>query len=278
MLGHQRPVVVHAVHQGTVVANAHGDLLSGWTSILAQVGPYPRGHEWVFAANRICCILYTELPPMAAQLVKLESAPDLVDQVYRSLLDAISEGSLAPGERITQEDIAEKLAVSRQPVLQALRLLKKDGFVLDAPGRGVLVAPLDADWMSQGVPGARRARCAGRAAGCGAALPARPQADRGRPQGRARPQRQGHDRCRHGLSQRDLCRFRQPADRAERAPALAPPAPCDGRGAAAVSAARGGVGRTRGDRRGHRGGRRRPRRPTDRTAQPARRAKTWPSG
>ena len=49
---------------------------------------------------------------MAAELVKLETAPDLVDQVYRSLLDAISEGSLKPGERITQEDIAEKLAVS----------------------------------------------------------------------------------------------------------------------------------------------------------------------
>ena len=84
---------------------------------------------------------------MPAQLVKLVTSPDLVDQVYRSLLDAISEGSLAPGQRLTQEDIAEKLAVSRQPVLQALRLLKQDGFVLDAPGRGVLVAPLDADWM-----------------------------------------------------------------------------------------------------------------------------------
>ena len=86
---------------------------------------------------------------MSAQLVKLEAAPDLVEQVYTSLLDAICDGSLAPGERLTQEDIAERLAVSRQPVLQALRLLKKDGFVLDAPGRGVLVAPLDADWIAQ---------------------------------------------------------------------------------------------------------------------------------
>jgi DNA-binding GntR family transcriptional regulator len=84
---------------------------------------------------------------MAAQLLKLESAPDLVEQVYSRLLDAISEGSLAPGERITQEDIAARLAVSRQPVLQALRLLKRDGLVLDAPGRGVLVAPLDVQWM-----------------------------------------------------------------------------------------------------------------------------------
>ncbi|SDM85897.1 GntR family transcriptional regulator [Polaromonas sp. JS666] len=80
---------------------------------------------------------------MPSQLIKIESTPDLVDQVYRNLLDAISEGSLAPGARITQEEIAVQLAVSRQPVLQALRLLKKDGFVLDAPGRGVLVAPLD---------------------------------------------------------------------------------------------------------------------------------------
>jgi DNA-binding GntR family transcriptional regulator len=82
---------------------------------------------------------------MTAQLVKLDAAPDLVDRVYRSLLDAICDGSLAPGQRITQEDIASQLAVSRQPVLQALRLLKNDGFVLDAPGRGLQVAPLDAD-------------------------------------------------------------------------------------------------------------------------------------
>ena len=78
---------------------------------------------------------------MTAQLVSLQAAPDLVERVYRSLLDAISEGSLAPGARITQEEIAAQLAVSRQPVLQALRLLKKDGLVQDAPGRGILVAP-----------------------------------------------------------------------------------------------------------------------------------------
>lgn len=86
---------------------------------------------------------------MTFQLIKIESAPDLVDQVYNSLLDAISDGSLAPGARIMQENIAAQLAVSRQPVLQALRLLKKDGFVLDAPGRGVLVAPLEVNWLAQ---------------------------------------------------------------------------------------------------------------------------------
>ncbi len=86
---------------------------------------------------------------MAPKLIKIESTPDMVEQVYASLLDAISDGSLQPGARIMQEDIAEQLAVSRQPVLQALRMLRKDGFVLDAPGRGVLVAPLDVTTLVQ---------------------------------------------------------------------------------------------------------------------------------
>jgi DNA-binding GntR family transcriptional regulator len=84
---------------------------------------------------------------MPAQLLKLDAAPDLVERVYQSLRDAIDDGSLAPGQRLTQEEIAAQLAVSRQPVLQALRLLKKEGFVIDAPGRGLLVAPLEADRM-----------------------------------------------------------------------------------------------------------------------------------
>ena len=86
---------------------------------------------------------------MTASLVKLQSTPDLVERVYHALLDAISEGSLAPGARFTQEEIAEQLDVSRQPVHEALRLLKKDGLVLDAPGRGVIVAPLDPVWIAQ---------------------------------------------------------------------------------------------------------------------------------
>jgi DNA-binding GntR family transcriptional regulator len=84
---------------------------------------------------------------MLSTLTKIQSRPDLVDEVYKSLLDAISDGSLAPGMRITQEEIAERLAVSRSPVLQALRLLKKDGLVQDAPGRGIVIADMDPEWI-----------------------------------------------------------------------------------------------------------------------------------
>ncbi len=76
-------------------------------------------------------------------LSKIPGRTDYVEAVYKSLIDAISAGTLAPGERITQEDLAEQLNVSRSPVLQALRLLKKDGLLEEAPGRGLVVARLD---------------------------------------------------------------------------------------------------------------------------------------
>lgn len=109
---------------------------------------------------------------MTPQFKKIPVRPDYVDEVYRVLLDAISDGSLAPGTRLTQEDIAEQFAVSRSPVLQALRLLKKDGLVQDAPGRGVLVAPLDIEWTSHlyQVRGALDALAAKLAAERGAAI------------------------------------------------------------------------------------------------------------
>ena len=90
----------------------------------------------------------TQSPFMNAKLQRVQTRPDYVDEVYKALLDAISDGSLAPGSRITQEEIAEQMHISRSPVLQALRLLKKDGFVQDAPGRGVLVTPLTVESIS----------------------------------------------------------------------------------------------------------------------------------
>ena len=69
--------------------------------------------------------------------------------MYQRLLNAICDGDLAPGARLTQEELAAMLDVSRQPVLQALRMLKKDGFVVDAGRRGLMVLPLGAQTISQ---------------------------------------------------------------------------------------------------------------------------------
>lgn len=77
------------------------------------------------------------LKPVAVQ-------PDLVNQVYVSLRDAICEGHLKPGERLNQDQLAGRLHVSRQPVVQAIQLLKSQGFVRDTGRRGVEIAPLSA--------------------------------------------------------------------------------------------------------------------------------------
>jgi len=74
--------------------------------------------------------------------------PNLVDQVKDALLEEITSGKLSPGERIIQEQIAQALGVSRQPVQQALLLLRNQGVLKDAGGRGLIVAPLDADHVA----------------------------------------------------------------------------------------------------------------------------------
>ena len=75
----------------------------------------------------------------------LSFAPNLVAQVRDAILGEITAGRVAPGERIIQEQIAKSLNVSRQPVQQALLLLRSEGVLKEAPGRGLIVAPLVGD-------------------------------------------------------------------------------------------------------------------------------------
>ena len=78
---------------------------------------------------------------------ELAAHPNLVEQVQEAILSEISAGRLAPGARIIQEQIAQELGVSRQPVQQALLLLRNKGVLCAAPGRGLIVAPLDLDYV-----------------------------------------------------------------------------------------------------------------------------------
>lgn len=59
----------------------------------------------------------------------LSGRKSLTDEVHDRLVDALCSGALPPGTPLRQEAIAEELNVSRQPVLQALGLLRRDGLV-----------------------------------------------------------------------------------------------------------------------------------------------------
>lgn len=73
----------------------------------------------------------------------LKPQKTLVERVYESILDAICDGSLPAGARVTQDELAARLEVSRQPVMTALGLLKQQGFLVERGRRGLQVAPAD---------------------------------------------------------------------------------------------------------------------------------------
>ncbi len=73
----------------------------------------------------------------------LKPQKTLVERVYESILDAICDGSLAAGTRVTQDELAARLEVSRQPVMTALGMLKQQGFLIERGRRGLRVAPAD---------------------------------------------------------------------------------------------------------------------------------------
>jgi DNA-binding GntR family transcriptional regulator len=76
-------------------------------------------------------------------MIPLDLAPNLIDQVYARILEAITDRTLLPGQRIRQNELAEKLGVSRQPVSHALHLLHRQGLVAESGRRGFEVTGLD---------------------------------------------------------------------------------------------------------------------------------------
>ena len=61
---------------------------------------------------------------------------------YSLILEAVDRGDLAPGQRLVETELAERLGVSRTPVREALQRLEAHG-VVTREGRSLKVATLD---------------------------------------------------------------------------------------------------------------------------------------
>ena len=79
----------------------------------------------------------------------IQPGPQIGETVYGAILNAICDGVLPPDERMVQDELAQRLGVSRQPVHQALQQLRKEGFLTETGRRGLVVAPLDLDFARQ---------------------------------------------------------------------------------------------------------------------------------
>jgi DNA-binding GntR family transcriptional regulator len=92
-----------------------------------------------------------ELWPPAAnrgnnRMQALEQSKTLIDRAYEVILDALCDGTFKPGERLTQEDIAARLNVSRQPITHALAVLKSQGFLISGR-RGLIVTNVEPGFL-----------------------------------------------------------------------------------------------------------------------------------
>jgi DNA-binding GntR family transcriptional regulator len=78
---------------------------------------------------------------------QVQNQPTLVEQVVNAIVSEIVDGELPANARLIQDELARAYGVSRQPVQQALLLLRERGMVREAPGRGLIVSPLDVDFV-----------------------------------------------------------------------------------------------------------------------------------
>jgi DNA-binding GntR family transcriptional regulator len=65
------------------------------------------------------------------------------ETAFDRLRDEIRQGRLAPGSRLTETEIAQRLNISRTPVREAIRRLEAEGLVQHLPRAGAVVRQLD---------------------------------------------------------------------------------------------------------------------------------------
>ena len=66
------------------------------------------------------------------------------EAAYSHLRDSILQGTLLPGSRISEPNLAEQLGISRTPVREALQRLSQEGLVELTPAKGARVRVLTA--------------------------------------------------------------------------------------------------------------------------------------
>lgn len=70
------------------------------------------------------------------QLVESSTA---AHQAYRYIKERVISGQYTPGMRLTEEQLAREIGISRTPIREAVRLLMSDGFLLFTPNVGTFV-------------------------------------------------------------------------------------------------------------------------------------------
>lgn len=74
--------------------------------------------------------------------LEVPQAAPVADQIALRLMRDIMRGHYRPGERIREQEVADRLGVSRGPVREALHMVEQDGLVTNLPWKGARVVLL----------------------------------------------------------------------------------------------------------------------------------------
>lgn len=82
-------------------------------------------------------------------MINNENLNTVQTNVYKIIKDDIVNFNLVPGQKITENKIAEQLHVSRTPVREAFLRLKQEGVIVVYPQRGSFISLIDPDHVEQ---------------------------------------------------------------------------------------------------------------------------------
>ena len=77
----------------------------------------------------------------------IQNHKPLREMVYEELKMQILKGSIIPGTRMMEVELAEEMGVSRTPIREAIRKLEKEGLVTIEPRRGAYASMISTDDM-----------------------------------------------------------------------------------------------------------------------------------
>jgi DNA-binding GntR family transcriptional regulator len=80
--------------------------------------------------------------------VRLSAKEHAFNQIQQWIID----GTLLPGEKINDTELAEALGVSRTPIREALQILELEGFVKMYPGKATQVTEIERDSIHDLIP------------------------------------------------------------------------------------------------------------------------------
>lgn len=72
----------------------------------------------------------------------IERHQTLREKILETIRDAILMGTMKPGERVSEPDLAERFGISRTPIREAFRQLESEGYLEVIPRKGAVVASL----------------------------------------------------------------------------------------------------------------------------------------